>query len=97
MEADRYVDVQWSVSSRTKHKHISFIHILAHDVPGVLNQVSAVFAEQNVNISHLRVSHTKDMKSMIQLNVEVQNSQQLQELIKSLRSVKHIIRVNRKE
>ena len=97
MEADRYVDVQWNTSSKTRHKHISFVHIVAHNVPGVLNQVSAVFAEQNVNISHLRVSHTKDMKSMIQLNVEVQNLQQLQELIKSLRSVKHIIRVDRKE
>lgn len=97
MEADRYVDVQWNTSSKTKHKHISFVQILVHNVTGVLNQVSAVFAEQNVNISHLRVSHTKDMKSMIQLNVEVQNLQQLQELIKSLRSVKHIIQVNRKE
>ena len=97
MEAARYVDVQWNTAPKTKHKHISLIQILVHNVPGVLNQVSAVFAEQNVNIFHLRVSHTKDMKSIIQLNVEVRNLQQLQELIKSLRSAKHIINVSRKE
>ncbi len=97
MESARYVDVQWNISPKTKHKHISLIQIVVNNVPGVLNKVSAVFAEESVNIFHLMVSHTKDMKSIIQLNVEVRNLQQLQELIKSLRSTKHIISVSRKE
>ena len=97
MDVARYVDVQWNASSKAKHKHVSLIQIVVNNVPGVLNQISAVFAEQNVNIFHLEVSHTKDMKSIIQLNVEVRNLQQLQELVKSLRSAKNIISVTRKE
>ena len=97
MDIARYVDVQWSLASPKQARHTSCIKLISHDAPGVLKQISEVFAEQNVNIFHLQASPTKDMKSVCHFSVEVQNLEQLQGLISSLRSLKHIISVSRKE
>ena len=97
LETARYVDVQWSDSAHTQQGHISIIQTISYDMPGMLKQMSEVFAEQNVNILDLKINSTKDMKSICMFNVDVQNLQQLQTLIRSLRKLKNVISVSRKE
>ena len=96
MDSERYVDVQWNQSYRERqNKHITEIRVVSHDVPGVLKSFSEVFAEQNVNIFNLKVSATKDLKAVSLFSVEVYDLKQLQILIRSLKSLKSVISVNR--
>ena len=95
MDSERYVDVQWNQNRREQHKHIVDIKIVSHDVPGVLKSFSEVFAEQNVNIINLKVSPNKDLKAMSLFSIEVQDLKQFQFLVRSLKSLKHVISVAR--
>ena len=97
MDSERYVDVQWNQNRKEKNRHIAEIRVVSHDVPGVLKSFSEVFAEQNVNILNLKVTSTKDLKAVSLFSVEVRNLKQLQILIRSLKSLKHVISVSRDE
>ena len=95
LDSERYVDVQWNHSRRVRHQHRADIRIVSHDVPGVLKNFSEVFADQNMNIFNLKVTSTKDMKAVSVFSVEVQNLKQLQIVMRSLKSLKHVISVLR--
>lgn len=97
MDSERYVDVQWNQSGRNQHKHAADIRVISHDVPGVLKSFSEIFAEQNVNIFNLKIQSTKDLKAVSLFSVEVQSLNQLQSLIRSLKSLKSVISVKREE
>ena len=97
LNSERYVDVDWNPSHKGKHQHSVGIQVLSPNVPGVLNQVSAVFADQNVNILNIKVSNTKEMKALSLFQVEVQNLNQLDTLIRSLKSLKNVISTRRDE
>ena len=93
LDSERYVDVQWNRNQ--KARHIVLIKVLAHDVPGVLTDLSAVFANQNVNILQLKVTGNKDFKSTCLFSVELRDLEQLQSLLQSLKSLKSVISVAR--
>ena len=97
MDSERYVDVQWNQSGRNQHKHAANIRVISHDVPGVLKSFSEIFAEQNVNIFNLKIHSTKDLKAVSLFSVEVQSLNQLQSLVRSLKSLKSVISVKREE
>lgn len=96
MDSERYIDVQWNPNKKTKqNKHAVDIKVVSHDVPGVLKSFSEVFAEQNINIFNLKVASTKDRKAVSLFSVEVQDLKQLQAVIRSLKSLKHVLNVIR--
>ena len=97
LDSERYVEVDWNPSHKGKHQHVVGIQVLSPNVPGVLNKVSAVFADQNVNILNIKVSNTKEMKAISLFQVEVQNLNQLEILIRSLKTLKHVISARREE
>ena len=97
LDSERYVEVAWNSSHKGKHQHVVGIQVLSPNVPGVLNNVSAVFADQNVNILNIKVSNTKEMKALSLFQVEVQNLNQLETLIRSLKSLKNVISAHREE
>ena len=97
LDSERYVEVDWNRSHKGKHQHVVGIQVLSPNVPGVLNQMSAVFADQNVNILNIKVSNTKEMKALSCFQVEVQNLNQLEILIRSLKSLKNVISARREE
>ena len=97
LNSERFVEVEWNPGHKGKHKHTVGIKVLSPDVPGVLNSVSAVFADQNVNILNIKVSSTKEMKALSLFQVEVQDLKQLETLVRSLKALKNIISVQREE
>ena len=94
MDSERYVDVQWNQNSGG-HKHTAVIKVITHDTPGALNALTKVFVEQNVNIFNLKAHIIRDMKSVCFFSVLVKDLKQLQNLIYSLKSIKHVINVTR--
>ena len=97
LNSERYVDVEWNPIHKGQSKHTVGIKVLSPDVPGVLNSMSAVFADQNVNILNIKVSKTKEMKALSLFQVEVRDLNQLDTLIRSLKTLKNVISVHREE
>ncbi len=95
MDSDRYVNVQWNEKQKETHRYTVLMKIVCHDGPGVLKNISEVFAENNVNITNLKVDHTKELRAICVFYVEVKNLEQLQTLIRSIKNVKNIISVFR--
>ena len=93
LDSERYVDVQWS--EKQDSRHIVLIKVLAHDEPGVLTDLSGVFANQNVNILQLKVTGNKDFKSTCLFSVELKGLGQLQSLLQSIKTLKAVISVAR--
>ena len=94
MNSERYVDIQWN-QNKSNHRHIAIIKVITYDTPGVLNGLTKIFAEQNVNILNLKAHLIKDMKSVCFFSVIVKDLKQLQNLISSLKSIKHVLHATR--
>ncbi len=96
MDSERYIDTQWNPNKKTMdNKHAVDIKVVSQDVPGVLKSFSEVFAEQNLNIFNLKVTSLKDKKAVSLFSVEVRDLKQLKTVIRSLKSLKHVINVVR--
>ncbi len=95
LDSERYVDVEWNESKEHKVWHPALVEVLVHDGPGVLSGLSGVFAEHNVNILNLNVKASQDLKSTCLFSVQLHNLKQLQEVLKSLKSLKPVISVKR--
>ncbi len=95
MNSERYVDVQWNPKTKIGQSYTAVLKVVTHDTPGVLKSMTEVFAEQSVNIFHLKAHRIRDMKSACLFHLSVQNLKQLQNLIQSLKKIKSILSVQR--
>ena len=92
-EPERVLDVHWP--SGGAEKFHSRIKVEAMDRVGLLNDVSAVFSENHVNIRAARVSPRPDRTTDLDLTVDVADVHQLQTLMVNVSKVPDVLRVYR--
>jgi len=97
-EADRYdqdrlVKINWD--TKKKVPRTVRIKVTSEDVKGLLAEMTAIISARNINISHADIRTTSDLTAVNTFDVEVEDLQQLQELLKGLATVKGVIAVER--
>ncbi len=92
-EIERILPAKWS-------NHISRafpvkLRIIAEDKPGILANISSKTADLKINISAIKSKTTTAKTAVIDLKVDVLNTDQLNKLISSLKGIKGILKVER--
>jgi GTP pyrophosphokinase len=96
LDQDRRIDVEWASSSNTSDgTRTARLRVVTRDVPGLLKEMSEVFATHGMNILNAQVRTTKDLKAICLFDVNVKNTQHLSEVTSALMRLKGVIGVSR--
>jgi GTP pyrophosphokinase len=96
LDQDRRIDVEWASSSNTTDgSRTARLRVVTRDVPGLLKEMSEVFATHGMNILNAQVRTTKDLKAICLFDVNVKNTQHLSEVTSALMKLKGVIGVSR--
>lgn len=93
VEADRLVGVEWG-NTRQQVFPIS-IRIEAWDRPGLLRDVSAVVAEEHINMSSADVGTRPDSTAIIRATLDVSSIAQLGRVMSRLEGVRSVLNISR--
>lgn len=93
MDADRRVEVEWDLSTTTSRS--VRINVYCHDQKGVLAEITACITRCEANITSARVHTSQGSKGLNEFDVEVKNVEHLKQVMKELKSVKGVYRVER--
>ncbi len=96
LDQDRRIDVEWSTG--TKEADLSRtvrLRVLSRDIPGLLKDMSEVFASQGVNILNAQARTTKDLKAVCLFDVTIRDTKHLSEVTAALNRLNGILGVTR--
>lgn len=94
-DSERIIAVDWM--NDVKASYMASIHVVADDKPGVLVDVSQVMADLNISMRTINAKANRDGVAFIQLSFMVNDTAQLNTVIRNLKktkSVKEVYRVN---
>jgi GTP pyrophosphokinase len=94
-DRDRLIDVEWG--ARPDHVFPVDIHLQAYDRPGLLRDVSALLANDRVNVIGVNTyTDQEDMIARMELHIEVTDIGQLSRVLSRIGQLPNIIEVKRK-
>ena len=91
-DSERRIAVSWD-DQKTK-KYIVMIEIVGLDRPGMLHEISSVFANFGVNVLEGTIK-TKEREARIMFKVEIQNRNQLKQILRRIQRIKGIENISR--
>jgi len=91
-EKERLIKVEWG---RTDQFYSVPVHIEAWDRVGLLRDISAIVAEEKVNIASVNATNHDDQTTSIFLTLETKGIEQLSRLLSKLEGVRGMISVTR--
>lgn len=95
-DQERIVDVQWNQKQATDGQERTVkVQVISHDIPGLLKQMSEVFASVEMNILSIQARTTKDKKAICLFEVAVKDATHLNEAIFELQKIRGILGVTR--
>ncbi|MEW6325881.1 MAG: ACT domain-containing protein, partial [Nitrospirota bacterium] len=92
-DKDRLVEVQWEATQPESHP--VQVSVLAVDRPGMLAAVSAAISSAQANIRHAEISTLEEKKAVLNFVVEVNNTRQLDRILKSIQKVDGVLQAKR--
>jgi len=95
LESDpqRRVEVEWDMNSNVS-RNVK-INVYCHDQKGVLAEITACITNCEANIISARVHTSSGSKGLNEFEIEVKNVDHLKKVMKSLKAVKGVCRVER--
>ncbi|MCD6527363.1 MAG: bifunctional (p)ppGpp synthetase/guanosine-3',5'-bis(diphosphate) 3'-pyrophosphohydrolase [Desulfuromonas sp.] len=93
MDPERRVDVEWDLSTTTSRSVRINVH--CHDQKGVLAEITACITRCEANITSARVHTSQGRKGLNEFEVEVKNVEHLKRVMKELKALKGVYRVER--
>ena len=90
---NRYIEVSWAKDEIVAYQ--SEIQVVAQDRKGLLSEITMLMAETNVVVNGVNARRTKDGIALINLSLEIQNTEQLTRIINRFRSMADVIDVKR--
>ena len=92
---ERWVDVAWDLGPETPETHVGRINLVVANERGTLGTCTTVIAKNLGNINNLKITNrSEDFFEMV-LDIEVQDSRHLNDIIAALRATPEITSVNR--
>jgi len=92
-EPERVVEVVWEPSDHDVY--VAKLRVITGDKKGILADISAILAQKDANILQATIQTTIDRKGIALFTVEVENYKQLQEIMGTIKKVKHVLLVER--
>ena len=92
---DRWVDVEWAAT--VDREFSSELSLDVVNKRGALATIAATVADEGANIEEVEISERNEANSNIRLVVTVRDRKKLADLIRKMRAVKTVVRVQRKK
>ena len=95
-DEDRIINVSW-YAEEAKGAYSVDIEILSNDRTGLLSDIVKEITSLKINIMGVNTKTSKDRIATIDITIEVQDTEQLNKVIKAIRKVDSVYEVNRKK
>ncbi|WP_342252372.1 RelA/SpoT family protein [Spiroplasma endosymbiont of Amphibalanus improvisus] len=93
---ERKIEVSWNINVGSKIGYETLIGINALDRPGLITEITKIFSNLNVEIRKMKASVVnEEFRVKIMMLAQLNDKQQLDHLLKSLRSLSNIISAER--
>ena len=92
-QADRWIKVSWGKD--TKDSYSTSLEIICKDRNNLVLDISAALSATQTRVSSLNVRTTEDKFAVINLEIDVKDSEQLQSLMRKLNQISGVLQVNR--
>ena len=92
---DRWLDVRWEVDNDSDERFPARIEVTAINEPGTLAQIAQVIADNDGNISNLKITKSASDFSVMLIDLEVFDLKHLTRLIAQIRARKVVSLVSR--
>jgi guanosine-3',5'-bis(diphosphate) 3'-pyrophosphohydrolase len=93
MDSERRIELEWA--PETNELYPVRIHVLCDDKMGLLAHITAAISEYEANILDASVSTRADKRADCYFTISVSDADHLDNVIKSVKKVKHVIKVSR--
>tara|TARA_B100000749_G_scaffold280898_1_gene280887 strand:- start:84578 stop:86794 length:2217 start_codon:yes stop_codon:yes gene_type:complete len=93
-DQDRQIDVEWAGSDNTPVRQVR-LRVACYNNPGLLKDMSEVFARNGVNINGVNTKNSSDGRVVCHFEISVRNTQHLSETMAELQKVKGVLGVSR--
>lgn len=92
-ERSRLIDVSWANKNETSYS--SKLKIVCNDRDGLVLEVANLVNDTKMSLKSINARSTKNSMAILEITVEVQNTDQLNTLIKNVKKLKDVIEVTR--
>jgi GTP diphosphokinase / guanosine-3',5'-bis(diphosphate) 3'-diphosphatase len=92
---ERWLNVSWDKKNNLTHKLIARINVVLVNQPGSLGKVTTIIAKNNGNISNINFSTRKTDFFEIIIDIEVRDTNHLNNIIAALRLISEVSSLNR--
>jgi len=92
---ERWVDLAWDMGSAAESSHIGRLTVIVANKRGTLAHLASVVAENLGNINNLKITDRSKDFFEFSLDIEVEDSKHLNEIIGALRAVSSVSSVDR--
>ncbi|WP_053957019.1 RelA/SpoT family protein [Inediibacterium massiliense] len=90
---DRFIEVEWDADRQNSYE--TEIQIIASDRKGLLSEVTNVLSDIKLSVTAINARTTKDRVAIVNLTIEITNVEQLDKLIKKIKSMQGVLDVYR--
>lgn len=94
-ERARFIDVSWDTDNTQDKSFNVELTLIAKDQKSMISSISKICEDLDVNISGLNAKANKDETVVINLNLSIQNKEQMEKIIRSLKNVPGIMEAYR--
>ena len=93
LDADRFVPVSWDAKAQVLHQGL--LHIICDDKPGILAAITGVCSAGKINLWRADMRTDRESQAVCDLGVAVRDANELDGLIRKLRSIRGVVSVVR--
>ncbi|WP_069649399.1 RelA/SpoT family protein [Caloranaerobacter ferrireducens] len=90
---DRFIEVEWDDAKKVSY--LAEIQIKATDRSGLLSEITQLLTEKNLTVTSLNARTNREKIALINLVLEIKSVEQLNELMRRIRSINGVIDVYR--
>ncbi|RKD28018.1 GTP pyrophosphokinase [Caminicella sporogenes DSM 14501] len=93
VDTDRLIEVQWDTDKKISYQ--TEIQVIAPDRKGLLSEITNIISEAKLHVTAVNAKTTKEKLAIINLTIEISNTDQLLKVMNKFRTMQGIIDVKR--
>lgn len=94
-EKERLIEAEWFKQEETNRTYITEIQITGTDRIGIIVDISKVLTDMRIPVKSLNARTTKNGEAIFNVRIEINHTEQLEELIRKSRQIPDVIEVSR--